>query len=699
MEENEASEGGEGLGDGVGAPMQQFNRNKAISAVADDGFLVEDEKDEDYEDLYSDVNVGDNFLQSFWKNEEEEKVVDLVSPRLESGNAAVLAAVGEVKVEKEKNVMSRGSSGVDGFKGNEMGDRDLVPATRLRTSAAGRLKIVLGNQAGKMADLRKNASSNVVNREIIQRSTAASLIPAARLGTSAAVELKIVLSDRSGKMADLKKNASSNVVNQEIIQRPTAASAGVLGNAGNVGNSGKDNTVRQGMVSGNATGSIGSFGALGGGPSGGGGGGGTVLFVGDLQWWTTDAELKIELSKYGAVKEVKFFDEMVNGKSKGYCQAEFYEPAAATACKEGMNGHVFNGRACLVALASPNTVRRMGEAQVKRHQQNAQSQTTPVNAQARWEPGDSKNNNATVGNFQGGGDNNRGLGRGNWGRAGPQGMRNKGPVGPMSYRSGGVVGRGFMGNAGGGFGQVIGAASPLIHPQTIMGQGFNPASRWPMGRMGGYGGFPVGPTPPFSGMLPSVPPVGGVGLPGATPYVNPAYFGRGMPMNNMGMMPSAGMEGPNMGMWSDPTMAGWAGDEHGYRAGESNYAAEPVSDHQYGEESRDRGPECDRSGSSEKRYIDDREPTYDRDTARDKNTGCDHDWQERRRQVDRDVGREVEREERGHHRDDRNRYADRHRNRGRSTRTKAKSRLSHEDYSRSRSKDADSENRRRETTD
>ncbi|KAG8049874.1 hypothetical protein GUJ93_ZPchr0009g553 [Zizania palustris] len=37
---------------------------------------------------------------------------------------------------------------------------------------------------------------------------------------------------------------------------------------------------------------------------GGDGPGGTTLFVGELHWWTTDADLEAELSKYGQVKEV-----------------------------------------------------------------------------------------------------------------------------------------------------------------------------------------------------------------------------------------------------------------------------------------------------------------------------------------------------------------------------------------------------------
>ncbi|KAH0719687.1 hypothetical protein KY290_004603 [Solanum tuberosum] len=654
MEENEGGRFGDG------------HRNEAIPSLADDGFLVEieeEEDDDDCGDLYNNINVGENFLQSVRKNEEEEKAVEL---RQETGNAAVTAAI----------VASRDMS----VRGNEMRDRDLAPAARLESSVAG--------------------------------------------------GIKIECSDPSGKMADLAKNASSNIVNREIIQRPTAASANVLGNARNVGNSGNGNMARRGMVSGNAMGSMGSSRALGGGD----GSGGTILFVGNLHWWTTDAQVELELSRYGAVEDVKFFDEIASGKSNGYCRAEFSEPAAAMACREGMDGHYFNGRACVVRFASPSSLKSLEEGRMNRIDlYYSLSQTASVNRINRY--------NATVGNFQDGG---------NLGRAGPQMMGVRGPLGPKRNRVDGVVGRelmgnagggleqgigaasssnhpqtmmgqgfhpgfggpmgnaggglrqgigaapssnhpqtmmgqgfhpgfggpmgnaggglrqgigaasssnhpqtmmgqgfhpgfgGPMGNAGGGLRQGIGAASSLIHPQTMMGQGFYSAFRGPMGRIGGYGGFSGGLTLPFSGRL--------------TPFP-PAHFRRGMPMNSIGMMPRAGMEGPNMGRWT--------GDEHGYRAGESSNVAE--SDYQYGEESRDRGTwpsnrENDRPDSSDRRYMDDREPS-----------GLDDDWQERRRQDDRDVessrgrdhdpARHQDREhKRGHHRDD---NADRHRHRDR----------------------------------
>ncbi|KAK4355167.1 hypothetical protein RND71_024138 [Anisodus tanguticus] len=677
--------------EGGGEPIEQFHRNEAISAVADDAFLVEEE-DDDYEDLYNDVNVGENFLQSF-RNKNEDLVV---STRNDD----------EVVVERKL----------------EIAPPVAVPQPLLQ-QPQGVVESVGCGDVGKKEDV-----------------VSVGEVGSGASGVGAGGGFRVELSQPSSKMSDLPERVmvSSNVVpNQVVVQQPH----GGVGNAGNVGNLGNDNLVRQGGVNVNVN--MNGAGNVVAGVGGGGGGGVTILFVGDLHWWTTDAELEGELSKYGLVKEVKFFEEKASGKSKGYCQVEFHDSSAASACKEGMNGHVFNGRPCVVAFASsPYNVKRMGEAQVNRGQQTAQ---TTVPQARRGPPGDAAgkigNNNApTGGNYQGGGgDGNRGgYGRGGWGRGGPQNMGNRGPVGPMRHRPGGIAGRGMMGNGGGGFGQGMGGAPPLMHPQTMMGQGFDPAFGGPMGRMGGYGGFPGGPAPPFPGMLSNFPPVGGVGMHGVAPHVNPAFFGRGMPMNGMGMMPGAGMEGPNMGMWSDPNAGGWAGDEHGGRAGESSYAEEAGSDHQYGEvthdrgawpnnlKDKDRGSERDWSGSTERKHRDGREPSYDRDMAREKDRGPDHDWSEKRYRDDRDVPRDRDRDrdrersrergrdreshrDRDRHRDDRDRYADHHRykdreqeyddeDRGRSSRGHSKSRLSHEEDHRSRSRDADYGKRRRITS-
>ncbi|XP_065862646.1 uncharacterized protein [Euphorbia lathyris] len=693
-----------------GDHLDQFHRNEAISAVADDGFLGEE--DDDYEDLYNDVNVGEGFLQSLRKNE------DLGFQNQDSNNNNINNANVEKKIESPAVIAPNPSTSLPGessvsrvsgyesqvFKGSDTGQK--VP-----TAGSGGLRVELGQSSVKVSDIEQQTSNNA---NVISNSNINNL------------------------------SAQGNIGQQS---HGSVVATGIMGNVPN------ENIVRNlngGNVVGNGTGvvAVASGGAI------GSGGGGTILFVGDLHWWTTDAELEAELCKYGVVKEVKFFDEKASGKSKGYCQVEFYDPAAAAACKEGMNGYVFNGRPCVVAFASPYSVKRMGEAQVNRNQQTSQTALSQprrgTNDGVKSGPAGGASTGtgsaiATGGNYQGG-DGNRGFGRGNWGRGNGQGMGGRGPVGPMRNRAGGMGGRGIMGNAANGFGQGMGAAPPLLHPNSMMGQGFDPAFG-PMGRMGSYVGFPGAPTPPFSGILSSFPPGGGVGLPGVAPHVNPAFFGRGMPMAGMGMMQPSGVDGPNMGMWSDPSMGGWGGEEHGGgRAGESSYAEEAASDHQYAEVSHDRGAwqntvkekdrtsERDWSGSSDRKYRDDREAGYDRDVPREKDSGGpDHDWSDRRHRDDRDVGRERERErerdrersrdrerererdrdrdrDRDRYREERDRYSDHHRyrdrdvehdddwDRSRSSRTHNKSRLSQEDEHRSRSRDADYGKRRRLTS-
>lgn len=702
--------------------VDQFHRNEAISAVADDGFLGEEE-DDDYEDLYNDVNVGEGFLQSLrkndevgFRNEEQQKVSgennedridtavaapehDVMIPGVgsESGAAAATPAPAPAPASGAAVSGVSGGYGGQGFKGNEVIQQ--VPSGPVAGTGGG-LRVELGQGSNRVNDVEAPRANN----------SAQGLLPSPQ-----------------------NTGNNDNLMRQGIASVNGATAPGsVIGNGGAVAGSGANSGVSAGV-------------GMGGGVSVGGGNG-TILFVGDLHWWTTDAELEAELCKYGAVKEVKFFDEKASGKSKGYCQVEFYDPVAATACKEGMNGHVFNGRPCVVAFASPYTVKRMGEAQVNRSQQ---AQAALAQAK-RGGPADVANKPATSnittgGNYQGG--DNRGYGRGNWGRGNAQGMGGRGPVGPMRNRPGAMGGRGLMGN--GGFGQGIGSGPPMMH-QSMMGQGFDPAFGGPMARMGSYGGFPGAPAPPFPGLLSSFPPVGGVGLPGVAPHVNPAFFGRGMPMNGVGMMPNAGIDGgPNVGMW-DPNMGGWGGEEMGGgRVAESSYGEEAASDHQYGEVNHDRGgrhnpmkekeraPEREWSGSSDRRYRDDnKDAGYERDMPREKDAGHDHEWSERRHRDDRDTGRERERDhyrdrersrdrdrerererdrdrerdrERDRHREEREKYGDhrRHRDepehdeewdRGRSSRPHSKSRLSKEDNHRSRSRDVDYGKRRRLTS-
>ncbi|KAK1425908.1 hypothetical protein QVD17_21270 [Tagetes erecta] len=286
--------------------------------------------------------------------------------------------------------------------------------------------------------------------------------------------------------------------------------------------------------------------------------GATTLFVGELHWWTTDAELENVLSQYGRVKEIKFFDERASGKSKGYCQVDFYDASSAAACKDGMNGY-----------AEPPGRR-------------------PMNDLAGRGGGN---------NFSGG-DTGRNYGRGNWGRGGGQGnmnrgnMRGRGGMGPKNVNAPGLGG----GPAGGGYpGPAFGGPpGRFMHPQGMMGGGFDPTY---MGRGAGYGVFPGS---GFPGMMPQFLGVNPMGLAGVAPHVNPAFFGHGMGGGGMGMMGTGGMEGPQAGMWGDT--------EHEYGGGEASH--EKVTTTKSNAVSREKEREW--SGNSEKRHREERDQT-DRD--------------------------------------------------------------------------------------
>lgn len=230
------------------------------------------------------------------------------------------------------------------------------------------------------------------------------------------------------------------------------------------------------------------------------------------------------------------------------------------------------------------------------------------------------------------------------------------------------------GNGGGGhYGQGLpgppmgGPPGGMMHPQGMMGQGFDPSYGAHMGRGGGYGGFSSH-GPPFHGMIPSFPPVGTVGLPGVAPHVNPAFFGRGVTANGMGMMPSGGMEGHQTGMWAESGMGGWGGEDHNRRMRESSYGDDMGSEYGYSDMNHERGGrssasrdkergERDWGGSSDRRRRDDRETDWHRDRYREEKDGYmeqrqrdrdwenEDDWEKERPSKSRSKGRIIEDED------------------------------------------------------
>ncbi|XP_057949412.1 uncharacterized protein LOC131144655 [Malania oleifera] len=633
-----------------GAQKMQFQGGGAISALADDELMGEDEE---YDDLYNDVNVGEGFLQLHRpeapvppvgvNGEVQAQKTDVPEPRLEAGGSQGPSVPG-VKID--------GKYSLPGGPYPEQQKDGLTAVTRLEMGSVDYRDGASVSQKGKVLEMTHDAQvRNISLHGSVPVPQKAGIGPTNMSTKSASEPVPLLNTGAAGSrgVPQLPTNQMGTNVN---MNRPVA----------------NENSIQPAVEN-----------------------GGTMLFVGELHWWTTDAELESVLSQYGRVKEIKFFDERASGKSKGYCQVEFYDLAAAAACKERMNGHVFNGRACVVAFASPQTLKQMGASYLSKTQGQTQSQS-----QGRRPMNDGAGRGGGM-NYSGG-DAGRNYGRGGWGRGG-QGILNRGPGGGPMRGRGAMGAKNMVGNAvgvgsgasGGGYGQGIagpafgGPSGGLMHPQSMMGAGFDPTY---MGRGGGYGGFS---GPAFPGMLPSFPAVNTMGLAGVAPHVNPAFFGRGMVANGMGMMGTTGMDGHQAGMWTETSMGGWGGEEHGRRTRESSYGGDDgASEYGYGDvnhekgvrsnavsRERDRGSEREWSGNSDRRYRDDREQDWDR-SDREHRYREEKDGYRDHRQRERDLGND----------DDWDRGQS-------SSRSRSRSRMVPEEDHRSRSRDVEYGKRRR----
>jgi len=247
--------------------------------------------------------------------------------------------------------------------------------------------------------------------------------------------------------------------------------------------------------------------------------------VGNLHWWTTDAELETALSEYGKVKDMKFFEEKASGKSKGFCQVEFYDHTAVYKCKAGMHGRLFNERPCAINFSPPANLWQSSSPQVNKTQiQDQKPSETRTQQQPRrrlndggggfYQSGEGRGN---YGNMESGrsGYTQDMVGRG-WGcqgRGRKMGWKNMGK-GVSMASVGGRCGQGLQGLTGG---KPIGSMAP----HGMMAQGFNPlfGSHIASG-VGIYGGYSHG--NPYPGMIAAFPAVG-AGLHGVTPHVNPFF--------------------------------------------------------------------------------------------------------------------------------------------------------------------------------
>ncbi|CAM0904267.1 unnamed protein product [Alopecurus aequalis] len=85
---------------------------------------------------------------------------------------------------------------------------------------------------------------------------------------------------------------------------------------------------------------------------------GAALYIGDLPWWTTDAEVEAALAPHGELRGLYFVADKSTGKSRGQCRAEFLNPAAAASAAAALHGRAFDGHHCVASLSRPPGLHR-----------------------------------------------------------------------------------------------------------------------------------------------------------------------------------------------------------------------------------------------------------------------------------------------------------------------------------------------------
>jgi len=122
----------------------------------------------------------------------------------------------------------------------------------------------------------------------------------------------------------------------------------------------------------------------------------SALYLGNLNWWTTDKQLEDVLSEFGKVKKLRFYEDKTNGKSRGFAFAEYEDTDVANQAFEKLQGREINGKQLVVSFASSESFKQLnthnkGRKERREYQKKQQQQTGyrhqphPNSARSHWQ--------------------------------------------------------------------------------------------------------------------------------------------------------------------------------------------------------------------------------------------------------------------------------------------------------------------------
>ena len=77
------------------------------------------------------------------------------------------------------------------------------------------------------------------------------------------------------------------------------------------------------------------------------------IFVGNLDFSTTEDSIRALFEPYGAVERVSVVTDRETGRARGFAFVEMTDPGQADRAIEGLNGHSLDGRALNINEARP----------------------------------------------------------------------------------------------------------------------------------------------------------------------------------------------------------------------------------------------------------------------------------------------------------------------------------------------------------